>query len=274
MVAVPPAFDKVRFRALPERIRRALWQTAAIADAEKAMRIVVFQHAKVEHPGMFRNLFGEDGYAWDVVELDRGDSIPDLAPYELMLVMGGPQDIWQESEHPWLAEEKAAIRRFVVEMQRPFLGVCLGHQLLAAALGGAVKIARTPEVGVMKVQLTSAGRADPLFRDMRSPMTVLQWHGAEVSALPEEATVLASSEHCAVQAFRYGARAYGLQYHVEITGDTVDEWAAIPVYAAALRRSMGEDALAVLRSDVADRLASFGGDCRTLYGNLKQVAHR
>ena len=242
--------------------------------ADTAMRIVVFQHAKVEHPGMFRNLFREDGHPWDVVELDRGDSIPDLTPYDLMLVMGGPQDVWQEAEHPWLVEEKAAIRQFVLEMQRPFLGVCLGHQLLASALGGSVAIAETPEVGVMEVELTSAGRADPLFRGMSSPMTVLQWHGAEVLELPEEATVLARSADCEVQAFRYGARAYGLQYHVEITGETVDEWVAIPVYAAALRRAMGEEALAVLRGDVAERLASFGDDCRTLYRNLKRVAHR
>ena len=241
---------------------------------DNAMRIVVFQHAKVEHPGMFRNLFREDGYPWDVVELDRGDSIPDLTPYDMMLVMGGPQDVWQESEHAWLIEEIAAIRQFVIEMQRPFLGVCLGHQLLAVALGGSVAMAETPEVGVMTVELTSFGGTDPLFRGMRSPMTVLQWHGAQVSALPEEATVLARSAHCAVQAFRYGTRAYGLQYHVEIVGETVDEWAAIPVYAAALRRAMGEDALAVLRGDVAERLASFGDDCRSLYRNLKRLAHR
>ena len=237
------------------------------------MRIVVFQHAKVEHPGMFRDLFREDGFTWDVVELDHREPIPDLDPYDLMVVMGGPQDVWQESEHPWLVEEKAAIRRFVVEMQRPFLGVCLGHQLLADALGGAVRIAETPEVGVMTVELTSVGETDPLFRGMESPMTVFQWHGAEISALPAETTVLASSPHCAVQAFRYGERAYGLQYHVEITGDTVEEWAAIPVYAAALEKALGEEALDVLREDVADRLASFGDDCRSLYRNFKRVAH-
>ena len=97
------------------------------------------------------------------------------------------------------------------------------------------------------MELNAAGKADPLFRGLRSPMTVLQWHAAEVSMLPAGATVLARSEHCAVQAFRYGACAYGLQYHVEITGDTVDEWAAIPVYAAALGRALGDDALAGLR---------------------------
>lgn len=273
MVAAPAAFDKVWARRGPERIRRGLWQTAVTADADRAMRIVVFQHAKVEHPGMFRNLFREDGFAWDVVELDHGEPIPDLDSYDLMVVMGGPQDVWHEPEHPWLREEKEAIRQFVVEMQRPFLGVCLGHQLLADALGGAVRIAEAPEVGVMTVELTSGGETDPLFRGMDSPMTVFQWHGAEISALPAETTVLASSPHCAVQAFRYGERAYGLQYHVEITGDTVDEWAAIPVYAAALEKALGEEALDVLREDVADRLASFGDDCRSLYRNFKRVAH-
>src|SRR6185369_7395324 len=114
------------------------------------MRILVLQHASVEHPGIFREFFRADGYAWDTVELDAGETIPALEPYDFMLVMGGPQDTWQEAEHPWLVAEKAAIRRFVLDMRRPYLGICLGHQLLAAALGGKVQPG-TPEVGVLAV---------------------------------------------------------------------------------------------------------------------------
>ena len=83
------------------------------------MKILVIQHLPVEHPGIFRDLLRRDGLIWDTVELDRGDQIPPLEPYAFLLVMGGPQDVWQEDQHPWLAAEKAAIRRFVVEMRRP-----------------------------------------------------------------------------------------------------------------------------------------------------------
>ena len=168
--------------------------------------------------------------------------IPELAAYDCMLVMGGPQDVWEEDAHPWLVPEKAAIRRFVAELKRPFLGICLGHQLLADALGGTVAPG-TPEVGVMTIAQTPAGREDALLNGLPEPMTVLQWHGAEVTALPPDATLLASSADCRVQAFRAGPRAFGLQCHVEVGADMVDEWAAIPAYAASLRRALGEDGL-------------------------------
>jgi GMP synthase-like glutamine amidotransferase len=225
----------------------------------------------VEHPGVLRDYFRADGIVWDSVELDEGGRIPPLDPYDMMLVMGGPQDVWQESEHPWLVAEKAAIRKFVVDMGRPFLGICLGHQLLAEAIGGKVALGDRAEVGIMPVQMTAAGRTDPLFRSLADPLTVLQWHSAEVKALPAGAEVLAWSEDCRVQAFRYGPHAYGLQCHVEITGDTVREWGAIPEYAAALEKVLGPGAMQSLQDAVAKKLPDFNRDAKLLYDNFMSL---
>ncbi len=97
------------------------------------LRVLVFQHIAVEHPGVFRDFFAQDGIDWDAIELDEGETIPDLQGYDILMVMGGPMDVWEETAYPWLVEEKQAIRAWI-EAGRPFLGFCLGHQLLAAAL--------------------------------------------------------------------------------------------------------------------------------------------
>lgn len=235
------------------------------------MRILVLQHVAVEHPGIFRDFWREDGHTWDTVELDAGETIPDLEPYDLMVVMGGPQDVWQEAEHHWLAAEKSAIRAFAVRMKRPFLGICLGHQLLAEAIGGQVALGHVPEVGVMTVTKTDRGRASPLFSVLPEPLTVLQWHAATVLDLPSSATVLASSKDCAIQAFRYGKHAYGLQFHVEVTSETVGDWARIPAYAASLEAAMGKGAVEKLSRDVSAHLPEFNATARTIYENFKRV---
>lgn len=235
------------------------------------MKILVLQHVDVEHPGIFREFFKADGFVWDTVELDAGESLPDVSAYDLMVVMGGPQDVWQEDKFPWLVAEKAAIRRFVVDLGRPYLGICLGHQLLAAAIGGEVTLGKTPEVGILTVTKTQDGLDDPIFRGISNPIEVLQWHGAEVVSLPDDARVLASSDACAIQAFRYRDSAYGFQFHVEITEQTVADWAAIPVYAQALDVALGQEAAGRLQSDVAARLSAFNRTARTVYDNFKGV---
>jgi GMP synthase-like glutamine amidotransferase len=200
-------------------------------------RALVFQHLAIEHPGSLGRLLDVAGVELVTVELDEGEPVPDLAPFDLLIVMGGPMDVWEEDRHPWLAAEKAAIRTWVSDLGRPFLGVCLGHQLLADSLGGAVGLMPTPEVGVVEMSLTPAAAADPLFSSLPATIEGLQWHGAQVTRLPPNGTILAANDACRVQAFRVGPSAWGVQFHVEVLASTVAEWAAVPAYRAALEES-------------------------------------
>ena len=232
------------------------------------MRILVLQHLDVEHPGSLREVWARKGHERVTVELDAGEPIPELEGFDMLAVMGGPMDVWEEDAHPWLRAEKAAIRRWVRELGRPYLGVCLGHQLLAEALGGRVAAMAAPEVGVSRVELTEAGRADPLFAGFGPEIEVFQWHGCEVAELPEGAVSLARSRASAVQAMRWGRCAYGVQFHPEIVEDTVADWKRIPEYWASLVKTLGPQGAEDLAGVVTPRLPSFRATAQRLDDNF------
>ncbi len=236
------------------------------------MKLLVLQHATVEHPGIFRSFLEEDGHSYDAVELDKGEALPPLDGYDGLWVMGGPMDVWQEDQHPWLRDEKAFIREAVEGRGLPFLGLCLGHQLLAEALGGTVGPSDTPEIGVMDVQLTEDGASGVILDGLPERFRTLQWHSAEVKQMPTGATCLATSPDCVVQAMKWGPRAYSAQFHIEVESDTVANWVAIPEYKSALEGAMGDGAAERLAGDVSAQMTSFNAMAERLYINWMQTS--
>ena len=238
------------------------------------MRILIFQHIACEHPGTFRDFMRDDGVVTHTVELDDGEPIPCLDGFDALMVMGGPMDVWQKAIHPWLEPEITAIRDWVAARRRPFLGFCLGHQLLAEALGGTVEAARRPEIGVMTVELTDAGRNSPFLIDVPRQIACFQWHSAKVTRAPEGAEILASSPACPINAMSWGERTFSIQFHVEITSGTVAEWGQVPAYATALEQALGDGALAGLEKDVGKQVARFKDISKQLYTNFMSIVRQ
>ncbi len=199
------------------------------------MRLLVLQHISCEPPGVFSEVMLEQGVEPIAVELDENEPLPDWREFDAVLAMGGPMGADDDDQHPWLTDEKQLVRD-VVEAGRPFLGVCLGVQLLASALGAPVRTMDSPELGLLPVELTAEGREHPLFEGVDDPFPSLQWHG-DTFDLPDGAVALASSP-VATQAFQAGERGFGIQFHLEVTPEMAREWAQVPEYRAYLAEAL------------------------------------
>ena len=230
-------------------------------------RLMVFQHHPAEHLGRFAPMLDADGISLHMVRLDRGDPIPDLAAFDGLWALGGPMQVWEEDCHPWLAKEKAAIREAVMGQGMPYFGLCLGHQLLADALGGEVGPCAEPEVGILPVDLNETGAESPFLAGLPRSFTCTQGHGAEVKAPPSCATVLASSPLCAIQALQVGDAAVSLQFHCELTVDMIEACLELPEYKADFEAVMGAEGIAEFIARSAESASAFERDAALLYDN-------
>ena len=204
----------------------------------RSVRVLVLQHIACEPPGVFEDVLHERGAELHRVELDEGQPLPDWREFDAMVAMGGPMSANDDPELPWLTGEKLLIGD-ATRAGIPYWGVCLGVQLLAASLGARVYPGPQPEVGLLPVDLTEDGRADPVFGGLEKGLATLQWHG-DTFDLPDGAVLLASSPAYANQAFRF-ERAYGVQFHLEVSAEMAREWAEVPAYVASLARTLGAE---------------------------------
>jgi GMP synthase-like glutamine amidotransferase len=235
------------------------------------MRLLVLQHLFCEHPGAFSDVMRERGLDVRTVALDEGGTLPPLHDVDAILVMGGPMSANDEDLHPWLVAEKALLRD-AVAAGMPVLGACLGAQLLAAALGGRVYPAPPgPEVGLLGVELTDAGRADPVLSVLSPSSLTVQWHG-DTFDLPDGAELLASSPHSPNQAFRAGDSAYAIQFHLEVTAAQIAQWREVPAYAAALADVLGPEGGEAFLADAQARVPEITAVGRRLFAAWLDVA--
>lgn len=231
-------------------------------------RVLVFQHMDHDTVGRFADYFAEDGYLPQAVRLWEGQPIPSLKEFDFLFVLGGAQDVWQTDEYPWLVAEKEAIREWVLNLARPYIGICLGHQLLADSLGGKVGPSETSEVGVHRVRFSDGPDSHHFAHGLTGEHWVMQWHHAEVKEAPLQARVLASSPRANVQAIAIDRHALGLQFHAEFTPQTIASWESQPSYLAALERSLGQDGYARLVREALPLMPAMGAMTRRIYDNF------
>jgi GMP synthase (glutamine-hydrolysing) len=198
--------------------------------------VLVLQHIACEPPGVYEDVLRERGATLHRVEVDAGDELPDWREFSAIVAMGGPMSANGDDTLSWLGEEKQLIGD-AARAGMSLWGVCLGVQLLAASLGARVFAGDVPEVGVLPVELTDEGRRDPVFSALPPAVPALQWHG-DTFDLPEGAVRLAGSPAYPNQAFRF-ENAYGVQFHLEVSGEMAREWLGVPEYASALERTIG-----------------------------------
>ena len=236
------------------------------------MNIIVLQHIKIEDPGYIKDLMLADGVKLTTIELDKNEKIPnDLSKFDGMFCMGGPMDTYMEKEYPWLIEEKKRIKEFVVDLKKPYLGFCLGCQLLGEVIGGKVVKSSPPEIGIMDINFTKEKKDDHLFSQFPDKIKSLQWHSYEVQGLDKnkEVTLLASSPITKYQIFKYQDHAYGIQFHIEIKDTTVNEWGCVPEYKSALEKELGPDALKKFDNEAQTNMKNMNNYSNILYSKFK-----
>lgn len=231
--------------------------------------LVAIRHVPHEGLGLLEDILHGAGLSFRYVDMfDRPDRKINLDRLAGLVVMGGPMNVDDVKNYPWLRWEIDWIQG-AVERRIPLLGVCLGAQLLARACGADIYTNPVREIGWFDVQITEHAATDPLFREFRATERVFQWHG-DTFDLPQGAIQLARSQLCEHQAFRYGDSAFGLQFHIEMTATLLESWLVEPCMCAELD-DLGPAAAERLRRETGQHLPAMTDLAECAFGNFAEL---
>jgi GMP synthase-like glutamine amidotransferase len=232
-------------------------------------RVLAVQNTWDDPMGHLGEFLEEHGIAYDTVNAEK-QAIPGPEGYDALVILGGPQHANDDDRYPYLMREKELLRE-VVKQDMPYLGICLGGQLLASALGAAVMRHSMTEIGFYEVELTEEGRRDPLFKGFGGSQLIWHWH-EDIFALPQGAVRLATSANTPDQAFRFGRCAYAVQYHIELTRPMLDTWLRYPAYKREIVRVIGEDELDRIEQTRPRYYPVYREHARMLFENFLKIA--
>jgi len=197
------------------------------------MNVLIIKHVDIEGPGLIEYCLNQRRLPYRVLCLDSDARLPRPEGFTHIILLGGPMNVYEEEHYPFLKDEDLFIKE-AVQRGKFILGICLGAQLIAKALGAKVFKAPVKEIGWFDVSLTEIGLQDPLFSDLPKTFPVFQWH-EDTFEIPRSAKLIATSSSVHHQAFRYADNAYGLQFHLEVTEEMIQEW--IKTYEEELKGS-------------------------------------
>lgn len=216
-------------------------------------KILVFKHVAAENLGTLKPLLANEGFRVRYVNFDREpDAKPSIEKYQGLVVLGGWMGVYEADRYPHLKMECELIEQ-ALRREIPVLGICLGAQILAHTLGAHVRKHTEKEIGWSEVQLTKEGKEDGLLGHFRETEKVFQMHG-DTFDIPAGATHLAKSEICSGQAFRYGDRAYGLQFHLEVEQGMIDRFLRVSANRLEVEEFGGKAAIVQLERETMDHL--------------------